>query len=130
MFLITYQSAIGKCNQNAYDCPMILYKALGFLFLGLGFIGVFLPLLPTTPLVLLAAGCFAKSSERWHRWLLANPTFGPMIRNWQQHQCISCNSRRIALLSVILFGGYSVTFALPDPYLIAFGATMILFSIA
>jgi len=109
---------------------MIRYKAVGFLFLGLGFSGVFLPLLPTTPLVLLAAGCFAKSSERWHRWLLANPTFGPMIRNWQQHQCISCNSRRIALLSVILFGGYSVTFALADPYLIAFGATLILFSIA
>ncbi|NWF39849.1 DUF454 domain-containing protein [Mariprofundus sp. NF] len=108
---------------------MVIYKTLGFLFLGLGFIGIFLPLLPTTPFILLAAGCFAKSSERWHRWLLANRTFGPIINNWQQHQCITCSSRRIALLSVILFGGYSVAFALANPYLITFGAALILFTV-
>lgn len=108
---------------------MFVYKTLGFLFLGLGFIGIFLPLLPTTPFVLLAAGCFAKSSERWHQWLLANRTFGPLIKNWQEHQCISCNSKRIALLSVLLFGGYSVAFALADPYLMLFGAAVILFSV-
>jgi len=108
---------------------MALYKALGFMFLGLGFIGVFLPLLPTTPFILVAAGCFAKSSERWHRWLMNNRTFGPMIKNWQEYECVSCNSRRIALLSVTLFGGYSVAFALANPYLIAFGASLILFTI-
>lgn len=109
---------------------MALYKVLGFLFLGLGFIGVFLPLLPTTPFILLAAGCFARSSERWYNWLLNNRTFGPMIRNWQQYRCISCASRRIAILSVILLGGYSVVFAIADPYLSAFGAALILFSLA
>ncbi|WP_072659765.1 YbaN family protein [Mariprofundus micogutta] len=108
---------------------MALYKAMGFLFLGLGFIGVFLPLLPTTPFILLAAGCFAKSSESWHRWLLNNRTFGPMIKNWQENECISCNSRRVALLSVILFGGYSAAFALANPYLVAFGTALILFTI-
>ncbi len=108
---------------------MMIYKAFGFLFLGLGFIGIFLPLLPTTPFVLLAAGCFAKSSERWYRWLLANRTFGPMIRNWEEHKCISCNSRRVAVLSVILFGGYSVVFALADPYMITFGVALIIFTL-
>ncbi|MFQ5519061.1 MAG: YbaN family protein [Mariprofundus sp.] len=108
---------------------MVVYKALGFLFVGLGFIGAFLPLLPTTPFILLAAACFAKSSERWHRWLLANRIFGPMIKNWQSHQCISCNSKRIAVLSVLLFGGYSVVFALANAYLIAFGIALILFTL-
>jgi len=108
---------------------MAIYKALGFLFLGLGFIGIFLPLLPTTPFVLLAASCFAKSSERWYRWLLANRTFGPMIKNWEEHKCISCNSRRVAVFSVIIFGGYSVVFALADPYMITFGAALILFTL-
>ncbi len=108
---------------------MIIYKALGFLFIGLGFIGIFLPLLPTTPFILLAAGCFARSSERWYHWLLSNRTFGPMIKNWQEHQCISCNSRRIAVLSVIFFGGYSVFFALANVYIISFGAALILFTL-
>lgn len=108
---------------------MVIYKALGFLFIGLGFIGIFLPLLPTTPFILLAAGCFAKSSERWYNWLLSNRTFGPMIKNWEEHQCISCNSRRIAVLSVIFFGGYSVVFVLADIYMITFGAAVILFTL-
>ena len=108
---------------------MAAYKTLGFLFLGLGFIGIFLPLLPTTPFVLLAAGCFAKSSPRWHHWLLTNPTFGPLISNWEKHQCISCNARRVAVLSILLFGGYSLLFALADPYLITFGTALILFSL-
>ena len=109
---------------------MYIYKAFGFLFLGLGFIGIFLPLLPTTPFVLLAAGCFAKSSEKWHSWLLANRVFGPMIRNWEEHKCVSCNSRRIAVLSVIFFGGYSVMFSLADPFMITFGVALILFTLA
>jgi uncharacterized membrane protein YbaN (DUF454 family) len=109
---------------------MLIYKAFGFLFLGLGFIGIFLPLLPTTPFVLLAAGCFAKSSEKWHNWLLANRVFGPMIRNWEEHKCVSCNSRRIAVLSVIFFGGYSVMFSLANPYMITFGVALILFTLA
>ena len=108
---------------------MVLYKAMGFLFLGLGIIGMFLPLLPTTVFILMAAGCFAKSSPRWHSWLLANRTFGPIIKNWEEHRCISCKSRRIAVLSVILFGGYSVVFVLANVYMITFGVALILFTL-
>ncbi len=108
---------------------MVIYKAFGFMFIGLGFIGIFLPLLPTVPFILLAAGCFAKASPRWHNWLLANRTFGPMIRNWEEHQCITCNTRRIAVLCVIFFGGYSVVFALADIYMITFGVALILFTL-
>jgi uncharacterized membrane protein YbaN (DUF454 family) len=91
-----------------------LYKSLGFIFLGLGVVGVFLPLLPTTPFVLVAAGCFAKSSDKWHQWLLSNRIFGPIIKDWQEKKCISVSTKVIAISLVVLFGGYSIIFLLTD----------------
>lgn len=73
----------------------------GFLFLGLGLLGVVLPVLPTTPFLLLAAGCFAKSSPRLHGWLLSHPTFGPPIRNWQENGAISRQAKRLAVGSMV-----------------------------
>ena len=93
---------------------MPLYKTLGFIFLGLGVIGVFLPLLPTTPFLLVSAACFAKSSEKWHRWLLSNRIFGPIIADWQERKCISFTTKVIAISLVVLFGGYSIIFLLAD----------------
>jgi len=93
---------------------MSLYKLLGFVFLGLGLIGVFLPLLPTTPFLLVSAGCFAKSSDKWHQRLLSNKIFGPLIRVWQDRKCISFSTKVMALSLVILFGGYSIIFLLTD----------------
>ncbi|MEM8561320.1 MAG: YbaN family protein [Pseudomonadota bacterium] len=89
-----------------------LYKPLGFFFLALGLLGIALPLLPTTPFVLLAAWCFARSSERWHQRLLASELFGPMIRNWERNRCVSCRTKTIALISMLAVGGASIIFAL------------------
>ena len=58
-----------------------VYKLLGFICLALGALGLFLPIVPTTPFVLLAAWCFARSSEKWHARLLRSELFGPMIRS-------------------------------------------------
>lgn len=91
---------------------MKAFRLLGFLFLGVGAVGIVLPLLPTTPFVLLSAACFARSSERWHRWMLANETFGPMIRNWEQNRCTSRKVKLIGILSMVLVGGYSLIFAI------------------
>lgn len=93
---------------------MSLYKLLGFIFLGLGVVGVFLPLLPTTPFLLVAAGCFAKSSEKWHQWLLSNRIFGPVIADWQERKCISVSTKIIAVSLILLFGGYSIVVLLTD----------------
>jgi uncharacterized membrane protein YbaN (DUF454 family) len=90
---------------------MNIFRLLGFLFVGIAVLGVILPLLPTTPFVLLAAACFARSSEKWHRWMLANNTFGPMIRNWEKNRCISCRVKLIAIASMVFVGGYSVFYA-------------------
>ena len=90
---------------------MNVFRVLGFCFVGIALLGVVLPLLPTTPFVLLAAACFARSSEKWHRWMLANDTFGPMIRNWEKNRCISCRVKLIAIASMVIVGGYSVLYA-------------------
>ena len=85
-----------------------MIRLLGFIFLGIAVLGVFLPLLPTTPFVLLAAGCFAQSSERMHRWILDNETFGPMVRDWEEKRCISLRVKAIAVTSMVLVGGFSI----------------------
>jgi uncharacterized membrane protein YbaN (DUF454 family) len=75
-----------------------LWLALGFAATGCGIIGAVLPLVPTTPFLLVAAYAFAKSSPRFHGWLLNHPRFGPLIRNWQRHGSIDPSSKRLALL--------------------------------
>lgn len=91
-----------------------LYKPLGFLFLLLGLIGIPLPVLPSTPFILLAAWFFARSSERWHAWLLASDLFGPLINDWEQKRCISLRTKVVAIISMLIAGGISVGFAIED----------------
>lgn len=72
--------------------------------------GVFLPLLPTTPFLLLAVACFARSSERFHSMLLNNRHFGPTIKNWQQHKCIARKTKFRAYCFILLSFSVSIYF--------------------
>lgn len=82
-----------------------VFIALGFAALMLGVAGIFLPILPTTPFILLAAACFARGSERFHAWLLAHHLTGPLIADWYQHHSLRPGIKRLAyLLTVISFG--------------------------
>jgi len=74
----------------------VLWVAAGVLALALGLVGIFLPLLPTTPLVLLAAFCFARGSTRCERWLLTHPRFGPMVRDWRLRRAIPRRAKHLA----------------------------------
>ncbi|PMJ96410.1 YbaN family protein [Vibrio sp. 10N.261.55.A7] len=77
-----------------------LLMAIGFIATGLGFIGVFLPLLPTVPFILLAMFCFSKSSTRFERWLLNNKLFGPTVHRIQTKQGLTRKEKaRILILS-------------------------------
>lgn len=97
---------VGSAAVREHDSPWVrgLLIGTGSLCVLLGVIGIFLPLLPTTPFMLLAAACFARSSRRFHDWLLANRTFGPLIREWEQHRSIPRRTKltAIALMSLML----------------------------
>lgn len=75
------------------------YAAVGIAALGLGIVGIFLPLLPTVPFILLAAFCFARSNERWERRLLEHPMFGPHIQAWRRSGAISRKGKAAAALA-------------------------------
>ncbi len=78
-----------------------LWNAAGFVCLAVGLVGIALPLLPTTPFVLLAAFCFQRGSDRLHRWLLGHPRFGPLIRNWRERGAISRRTKRNAIIAIV-----------------------------
>lgn len=83
----------------------ILLFSLGLVALILGVIGIFLPLLPTTPFVLLAAWCFMKSSTRAHQWLYRQPLISKSLRDWERNQSIS---RRTKILAVAMIAGSAI----------------------
>ena len=103
-----------------------LYKALGLFFVALAGAGVVLPLLPTTPFLLLAAGCFARSSQRWHDWLMSRPLFSQLLRDWHEHRCVSLKTKVVSVLSMVLFGGYAVVFTFDSLWLKALGISVLL----
>ncbi len=86
----------------------IIWLVFGLIALGLGCLGVVLPLLPTVPFILLAAFCFAKSSNRLHDWLLTHPIFGQMIQDWRQSGAISIKGKKMATISIALVFTISV----------------------
>lgn len=85
-----------------------LLLTVGWLAVALGFIGIFLPILPTTPFLILAASCFAKSSSRFHGWLLSSPIFGAIIQDWEAHRYIKKKTRRWAMCVVAITFAISV----------------------
>ncbi|CAA6813551.1 MAG: Unknown protein [uncultured Sulfurovum sp.] len=89
-----------------------LWLLLGLSCLGLAFLGVILPLLPTVPFLLLAAFFFAKSSEKLHTWLINHQLFGTMISDWHDRGAINKRAKYFATLSVLLVLGISVFLAL------------------
>ena len=88
---------------------MVLIAA-GMICLALGSVGIFLPVLPTTPFVLLAAFFFARGSPRLHRWLLRNPVMGRMIRDWQRNGVIRLRPKLTATAMMVLLCSYTVFF--------------------
>ncbi|MBU0960111.1 MAG: YbaN family protein [Proteobacteria bacterium] len=79
----------------------------GFLCVTLGTIGIVLPGIPTTPFLLLAAACFARSSPRFHKKLLDNKVFGRVIRDWEENRTVPRKAKIIGLLTLFLGGCYS-----------------------
>jgi uncharacterized protein len=84
------------------------FLALGFVCVGLGVLGAFLPVLPTTSFLLVALWAFSRSSRRFHDWLYLHPRFGPRLQEWKEHGTIPVKAKVMALSSMLASLGFMV----------------------
>ncbi len=103
-----------------------LWLILGLLFVAIGLIGVVVPGLPTTPLMILAAACFAKSSQRFYDWVIANKMFGHHVKNYREGRGIPARSKRAIIPVLWIFVLFAVFVGIPGGLFYAKIATMIL----
>jgi uncharacterized protein len=118
------QVPASKKSKKQKVIRTLLFVA-GTFSLTLGAIGVFLPILPTTPFLLLSAACYMRSSERMHKWLLGNRWFGEYIRNYQEGKGIPMKTKIVAMAILWAAIIYSAFFAL-DEILVAQVALLII----
>jgi len=108
-----------------------VYVAIGLLFVGLGALGVVLPVVPTTPFLLISLWAFARSSQRLEAWLLAHRLFGPRLVEWKKHRVIPWSVKltawgsMIASLTLMIVTGRSPIAIVGAASVMAIGATYV-----
>lgn len=117
---LTPSEDISRVFDNGNELRIIssvtvrtLVLIAGILSLVLGVIGIFLPLLPTTPFLLLTAFCFSRSSQTFHDKLMNNKYLGEPIRNWQRTRTIPLKAKKLAIIMIAISIGYSNLFIIP-----------------
>ncbi len=102
----------AKLSENKLS--RVFWFSLGMIFTGIGLIGVVIPGLPTTPLMILAAACFAKSSQRFYNWIINNRMFGEHVKNYREGNGIPKRSKPVILGTMWAFVLFAVFIAIPD----------------
>ena len=95
--------------------PRTIYTILGVLCVAVGAVGVVLPGLPTTPLLLLAVACFAKGSQRAHAWLIRNRLFGPIILTWENERAVTLRTKVTSSVLVVATIVSSIAWCVKTP---------------
>ena len=118
-------------DSRVLGCPPARYGliAFGWLCVGLGVIGTFLPVMPTTIFLILALWAFSKSSPRFHRWLYNHPRLGRPMRDWHAHRVIPIPAKCLALTMMtasLLF----VTFFVAEGWALPLGLALVLGTVA
>lgn len=101
----------GKGSKSSI-IKKVLFIAMGTFSLVLGFVGIILPILPTTPFLLLSAACYYKGSERMHHWMLNNKWFGAYIKNYKEGKGIPLKTKIFTLALLWIAICYSAVFIL------------------
>ena len=101
-------------DVNRSGLSRLLWLALGFLFAAIGIVGIVIPGLPTTPLMILAAACFAKSSQRFYDWVINNRMFGQHVKNYREGNGIPKKSKPMILGTMWIFITFAVLIGIPD----------------
>jgi len=103
-----------------------VFLGIGWFFFGLGVLGAFLPVLPTTPFMIVALWAFSQSSERFRNWLYNHRVFGPPLRRWHEHRVIPVSAKMASIGAMAASLAYLVFFTdTPLPVLAATGALML-----
>lgn len=122
----------GRVRQIRANSSLVrsVYLVIGLAFVGLGVIGAFLPVLPTTPFLIVAAACFARSSTRLETWLLEHRQFGPVLKAWRQRGAIPRKAKFASLVGCTV--GYVLFWigSSPGPLLAIAVAALMLFGVA
>ena len=103
----------------------VLLMAIGWLWVGIAFVGVVVPGVPTVGPIIAAAFFFSKSSERFDHWLLNSRAFGPIVRDWREGKGFTVGAKIAAIIAIVISFGISTTFVLTNVY-----ARTIMWSIA
>lgn len=105
---------IHVVDVNRSGISRLLWLALGFLFAAIGTVGIVVLGLPTTPLMILAAACFAKSSQRFYDWVINNRMFGQHVKNYREGNGIPKKSKPMILGTMWIFITFAVLIGIPD----------------
>ena len=91
-----------KTNQHNSAAMRWMFVILGWVFFVLGIIGILLPVMPTAPFILLAAGCWARSSRRFHFWLINHKYFGKYVRDWEDRRAVPLYAKWLATIMMTI----------------------------
>ena len=103
-----------EVRKHRFLWVRLAFGALGTLFLLLGIVGIFMPILPTTPFLLLATACYTRSSRRFYNWLMNHPALGPLIVEWRTYRSIPWRVKLVAVATMALTFGSSIIFFVRD----------------
>lgn len=103
---------LNKKEKKLKKPVKILLITLGTFLIGISIVGIFIPVLPTTPLLLLAAALYAKSSRRFYNWLINNRILGRYIKDYREGKGIPLKVKIIAISILWITIGYSAIFAI------------------
>lgn len=103
-----------EVRKHRYLWVRMAFAALGTLFLLIGIVGAFLPILPTTPFLLLATACYARSSQRFYNGLMNHPAFGPLIVEWRTYRSIPWRIKLVAVAMMLITFSSSILLFIHD----------------
>ena len=107
-------SSVHQVDLDRSMLSRIVWFCLGFTSMVIGLIGIVVPGLPTTPLMILAAACFAKSSQKFYDWIINNRLFGEHVKNYREGKGIPKKSKPVILITLWTFVLFAVLIAIPD----------------
>ena len=109
---------------------LLIWRGLGLFFVAIGCAGVVLPVLPTTPFMLMALWAFAKGSPALHAWLITHPNFGPPLQDWTQHGVIPGRAKTVAVSVMLISLGVTVYSGVAGPVVLGLVIVLMLIGAA